>query len=109
MSATKAYLYLNTMLLQLRGLTDDRTGTLVTTGAVTADLALTGGSSPIGGSAITLTYDGSDGNWSGLYPSDVPVSVGQLIDARVTIDGGSALARGFLLVSCKVQNRRVPE
>ncbi len=101
----RAYLYLNTMLLRLVKLTNERTKAIVTTGTVAASLVDRATSATISGSAIALSYDGAGGDWSGVFPSDVGVAVDQAIDVIATIDGGSALARGRIRIRCKVQER----
>lgn len=108
MSDTFAMYDENSHVLRLWRLTNKRTQALVIAGVtVTADIIPDGGGTAIVGSGITLTYDGSEGNWSGVYPSGLALTIGTNYEARVTIDGGSAESRGKLYLKLLVQRREV--
>jgi len=103
----RAYLYLNTMLLKVTKLKNENAGAFVTSGTVTAALKDRATGAAISGGGISLAYQGANGNWNGLFPSDVVVTVGQVLNCILTIDGGSALSRGLITVPCTVEEREV--
>lgn len=98
----------NSNLLRLRKLTNRKTKALVTAGpTITADLVPVGSSTQVPGSGIVLSYDGADGDWSGVYPSGLTLTVNQQYQARVTIDGGSPTASGKLYLQLVIRRREV--
>lgn len=103
----RAYLYLNTMLLKVTKLKNEHTVAFVTSGTVTAALKDRATQAAITGGGIALNYQGPDGRWNGLFPSDVIVTLGQVLDCILTIDGGNALSRGQVTVLCDVRAREV--
>lgn len=106
MSTTFAIYDENSNVLRLRKLTNRKTKALVTAAVtVTADIVPNGGGAAVAGSEIALAYDGADGDWSGVYPSGLGLTLNGTYEARVTIDGGSATARGKLYVKLKVVRR----
>lgn len=99
----------NSHLVRLRALRDVRTDTYITGGAtVTAEIWPRGGTAPLTGGDLTLTYDGVPGSWSGVYPHTVPLVDGRLYELRITVDGGSPTARGHWRADLAVAARRVP-
>lgn len=110
MATRRAYLYLNSMLLTLTALKNEQTGALLDNGSgvtVTAKLVKSEDDTLITGSEITLSYSGTPGKWTGIYPAGVGVTLGLAIDAVVTIDGGGPSAQGLARVPCWVQQQEV--
>lgn len=104
--AVHALFHLNSNLLQIRGLRNKATGAYVNGGVtVAADLVPIAGGAAITGTPITLTYvTGSNGDWQGILPADLPVALASLYRARLTADGGVNL-RGYWELTIKVVGR----
>lgn len=103
----RAFLFLNTMVIKVANLKNDQTGVLISAGpAVMAALQDHASGAAISGGGISLAYAGTPGSWNGLFPSDVGVTLAQVIDVILTIDGGSNLSRGRIRIPCQVEERQ---
>lgn len=97
----------NSNLLRIRNLKNEKTGSYIAAGVtVTADIVPAGTATPVADSAITLTYDGPNGIWSGVFPDDLVLSTTAVYECRLTIDGGSETSRGRITAPLKVRPRR---
>lgn len=98
----------NSNLLKITGLTNARTGAVVTdlSGVtVTAVLLPQGSAVPVTGGSLTLAFiAASQGDWQATFPNTVGVTLGAAYRVELTADGGASLT-GKWVLSVKVLER----
>lgn len=102
---SQVILYKNSMLIELIGLTNSKTGAVITTGTVTVTLKDKNGLNVTGETWPLNMSHVADGTYDGVFSSTLGVILEELYTAEISADGGGGL-KGFWKLSLLVKERK---